>query len=60
MLCVLKAEVTELEVVSGELHEGFQSLDQQMSRASQTATKIGDRLQVMHIVRPACNVVDTL
>ncbi len=36
----------ELEAVVEEVHEGFQSLDQQMSRAGQTATKIGDRLQV--------------
>ena len=42
----LQAEVTELEAVVEEVHNQFQSLDQQMSRASQTATKIGDRLQV--------------
>ncbi len=41
-----QAEVIELEAVVEEVHEGFQSLDQQMSRAGQTATKIGDRLQV--------------
>lgn len=46
-----QVEVTELEAVSGELHEGFQSLDQQMSRASQTATKIGDRLQSAESIR---------
>ena len=43
---VLQAEVTELEAVVEEVHNQFQSLDQQMSHASQTATKIGDRLQV--------------
>ena len=41
-----QAEVIELEAVVEEVHEGFQSLDQQMSCAGQTATKIGDRLQV--------------
>lgn len=41
-----QAEVTELEAVVEEVQEQFQSLDQQMSHASQTATKIGDRLQV--------------
>ena len=41
-----QAEVIELEAVVEEVHEGFQSLDQQMSRAGQTAAKIGDRLQV--------------
>lgn len=38
--------MTELEAVVEEVHNQFQSLDQQMSHASQTATKIGDRLQV--------------
>lgn len=42
----LQAEVTELEAVVEEVHNQFQSLDQQMSHANQTATKIGDRLQV--------------
>ena len=47
MLCLyLQAEMTELEAVVEEVQEGFQALDQQMSRAGQTATKIGDRLQV--------------
>lgn len=46
MLPCQQAEVIELEAVVEEVHEGFQSLDQQMSRAGQTATKIGDRLQV--------------
>lgn len=41
-----QAQVTELEAVVEEVHDQFQSLDQQMSRASQTATKVGDRLQV--------------
>ena len=41
--------MTELEAVVDEVHERFQSLDQQMSRAGQTATKIGDRLQVYSI-----------
>lgn len=41
-----QAEVTELEAVVEEVQVQFQSLDQQMSHASQTATKIGDRLQV--------------
>ena len=39
--------MTELEAVVEEVQERFQSLDQQMSRAGQTATKVGDRLQVM-------------
>lgn len=43
---VLQAQVTELDAVVEEVHDQFQSLDQQMSRASQTATKVGDRLQV--------------
>ena len=38
--------MTELEAVVEEVHDQFQSLDQQMSHASQMATKIGDRLQV--------------
>lgn len=46
MLPCQQAEVIEIEAVVEEVHEGFQSLDQQMSRAGQTATKIGDRLQV--------------
>lgn len=46
LLSCQQAEVIELEAVVEEVHEGFQSLDQQMSRAGQTATKIGDRLQV--------------
>ncbi|DBB07800.1 TPA: hypothetical protein ACH3X3_009214 [Trebouxia sp. C0006] len=46
-----QAEVIELEAVVEEVHEGFQSLDQQMSRAGQTATKIGDRLQSAESLR---------
>ena len=38
--------MTELEAVVEEVHNQFQSLDQQMSHAGQTATKIGERLQV--------------
>ena len=45
-ICTCQAEVTELEEVVNEVQERFQTLDHQMSRAGQTATKIGDRLQV--------------
>lgn len=50
-----QAEVTELEAVVDEVHERFQSLDQQMSRAGQTATKIGERLQVCSVYDTCCS-----
>lgn len=49
-----QAEVTELEAVVEEVQDQFQSLDQQMSHASQTATKIGDRLQVCMLELLCC------